>query len=251
MIKKVSGLFGYFLLVGAIMPMAAQAMHIMEGFLPKEHALAWFVVVIPFLVWGIKDINKTLREHPERKMLLGLAAAFIFVLSALKVPSVTGSSSHATGVGLSAVLFGPAVSSVLSGIVLVFQALLLAHGGLTTWGANTFSMGIAGAFVAWGLFKTSRMLGVSEKVAVFLAATFGDWATYMVTAGQLALAFPDPVGGFWISYTKFLSVFAVTQLPLAISEGLLSVVVYNALLRYSEQGLISIWWKDGGVKHVK
>jgi cobalt/nickel transport system permease protein len=172
-----------------------------------------------------------------------LAAAFIFVLSALKIPSVTGSSSHATGVGLSAILFGPAVSSVLSGIVLVFQALLLAHGGISTWGANTFSMGVAGAFVAWGLFKVCRLMGLSDKIAVFVAATCGDLATYMVTAGQLAWAFPDPVGGMGLSFSKFLGVFAITQIPLAVSEGLLSVVVYNALLRYSQQGLIEPWWK--------
>ncbi len=237
-------MFGYFLAVGLFVPAVGNAMHIMEGFLPKEHALAWFIVVLPVLLIGSKSIREIVTRHPERKMLLGLAGAFIFVLSALKIPSVTGSSSHPTGVGLSAVLFGPAVSSVLSGIVLVFQALLLAHGGITTWGANTFSMGIAGSFVAWTLFKIARMMGLSEKIAIFLAATFGDWATYMVTAGQLALAFPDSVGGFWGAYTKFLGVFAVTQLPLAVCEGLLSVVVYNALAHYGEQGLISLWWKN-------
>ncbi len=249
--KKIVMFIGYFIAVGALLPSIAQAMHIMEGFLPQEYALGWLIAVIPFLVVGVRRIRITLKNYPERKMFLGLAAAFIFVLSALKIPSVTGSSSHATGVGLSAVLFGPAVSSVLSGIVLVFQALLLAHGGITTWGANTFSMGVAGAFVAWGLFKVARLCGLSEQVAVFLAATFGDWVTYMVTAGQLALAFPDTIGGFWASYTKFLGVFAITQLPLAVSEGLLSVVVYNALLRYSEQGLINTWWKNGGTTHEK
>lgn len=247
---KVSLLLLYFILAGLIWPSQGYAMHIMEGFLPQEHAFAWLAVVLPFIAFGIRKIGVTLKDNPERKLLLGLAAAFIFVLSALKIPSVTGSSSHATGVGLSAILFGPAVSSVLSGIVLVFQALLLAHGGISTWGANTFSMGIAGAFVSWSLFKICRMSGVSEKIAVFLAAACGDWVTYMVTAGQLAFAFPDPVGGVWISFTKFMSVFAITQLPLAISEGLLSVVVYNGLLRYGQQGIIEIWWK-GGKTNVK
>ena len=65
----------------------------------------------------------------------------------------------------------------------------------------------------------------------------------MVTAGQLSVAFPDPVGGIAASFLKFAGVFALTQIPLAVSEGLLSVVVYNTLLRYNEQGLIHIWWK--------
>ncbi|EAX46310.1 cobalamin biosynthesis protein CbiM [Thermosinus carboxydivorans Nor1] len=241
---KAIGLLGYFFIISVIAPAVAHAMHIMEGFLPKEQALLWGAAVIPFLAAGIRRIRGLLAAHPERKMILGLAAAFIFVLSALKIPSVTGSSSHPTGVGLSAVLFGPAVSSVLSGIVLIFQALLLAHGGLTTWGANTFSMGIAGAFVAWGIFKIACRVGLSEKIAIFLAAMLGDWATYLVTAGQLALAFPDAVGGVWAAYAKFLGIFALTQLPLAVSEGILSVVVYNTLTRYAALGMIDLWWNE-------
>lgn len=227
-----------------LLPSSAYAMHIMEGFLPKEHAALWLAAALPFLAYGVKTIAGIVSKYPERKMILGLAASFIFVISALKIPSITGSSSHATGVGLSAVLFGPAVSGVLSGIVLLFQAVLLAHGGLTTWGANVFSMGIVGAFTAWGVFKLSRRLGIGEKISVFGAAFLGDIVTYLCTAGQLAAAFPDPAGGFGVSYIKFVSIFAITQIPLAISEGLLSVVVYNSLLHYGEQGLIRLWWRD-------
>ena len=63
-------------------------------------------------------------------MLLAFAGAFIFVLSALKLPSVTGSCSHPTGTGLGAILFGPLPMAVMGCIALLFQALLLAHGGL-------------------------------------------------------------------------------------------------------------------------
>lgn len=241
---KAKWIAGCLLAVGLTTPAVVSAMHITEGFLPKEYALGWLVAVAPFLLLGMKRIRHIVTRFPERKMLLGLGAAFIFVLSALKIPSVAGSSSHATGVGLSAIFFGPAVSSVLSGIVLLFQALLLAHGGVTTWGANTFSMGVAGAFVAWGVYRTGRWAGLSEKTTVFLAAMLGNWMTYIVTAGQLALAFPDAVGGIWATFAKFLGIFAVTQLPLAISEGILSVVVYQALIRYSEQGLLTMWWKE-------
>ncbi len=244
--RKVAAMIMKVLAVGALLlaaPAPAAAMHIMEGFLPKEHALAWLLTALPFVMFGVYRINRVLALHPERKMVLGLAAAFIFVLSALKIPSVAGSSSHPTGVALGAILFGPAVSSVLSGIVLLFQAFLLAHGGLTTWGANTFAMGVAGAFAAWGAFRLALALGCPERLAVFAAALLGDWLTYAVTAGQLALAFPDPVGGFAAAYGKFLGIFAFTQLPLAIGEGIISVVVYGTLLRYGEQGLISMWWK--------
>ena len=207
-------------------------MHIMEGFLPLEHALGWSVAATPFLAYGLHAVRRDIRQHPEWRMLLGVAAAFSFLLSALKLPSVTGSSSHPTGVGLGALLFGPWVMVPIAFVVLLFQALLLAHGGLTTLGANLFAMGIVGPFVANGLFRLSRLLGLPWVAAVFLGACLGNLATYLTTSLQLAWAFPDPVGGFAGSLAKFAGIFALTQIPLAISEGLLTVLVVNALHRY-------------------
>lgn len=84
----------YFLLAFLLVPKRAFAMHIMEGFLPIEWAIFWWVISIPFIILGLRSIRKTIEENPETKMLLGLSGAFAFVLSALKIPSVTGSCSH-------------------------------------------------------------------------------------------------------------------------------------------------------------
>src|SRR3954454_1728519 len=131
-------------------------MHIMEGFLPAKHCVAWTAVSAPFVVQGAVRLRKIMREHPQMRLTLAASGAFTFVLSALKMPSVTGSCSHPTGTGLGAVLFGPPVMSVIGAIVLLFQALLLAHGGLTTLGANTVSMAIVGPLVAWGVWAGLR-----------------------------------------------------------------------------------------------
>jgi len=221
----------------AILAGPAYAMHIAEGFLPFNWAAFWFVIVLPFWIWGLRSIQHTVKNNPGLKMLLGLAGAYAFVLSALKIPSVSGSCSHPTGAGLGAILFGPAAMSILGGIVLLFQALLLAHGGLSTLGANTFSMAIVGPFVAYGLYRLARRLGTSLPVAVFLAATLGDLMTYVTTALQLALAFPAQPGGILASMLKFMGIFAVTQLPLAISEGILTVIVFNLLAAYNQNEL--------------
>jgi cobalt/nickel transport system permease protein len=212
-------------------------MHIMEGFLPPLHAAAWTAVSLPFVALGARRVASVVKQHPHAKLLLAACGAFTFVVSALKLPSVTGSCSHPTGTGLGAVLFGPSVMAVLGSIVLLFQALLLAHGGITTLGANVFSMAIVGPWVAYGVFKLIRSLGGTLAVAVFCAATLGDLATYLVTSVQLALAFPDPVSGFTGAVAKFGSVFAITQVPLAISEGLLTVIVINLLTQYSRDEL--------------
>ena len=127
------------------------------------------------------------------------------------------------------VQFGPSIMSLLGIIVLLFQALLLAHGGLTTLGANTFSMAIAGPFVSFGIYKLCQKLNAPKGLAVFLAATIGDIFTYVVTSCQLALAFPDQ--NFFASLVKFMGIFAVTQVPIAIAEGILSVMIFNVLAK--------------------
>lgn len=208
-------------------------MHIMEGFLPITHAVGWTLASAPFVAYGLHVVKKRLRDRPEQRMLLGVAAAFTFVLSALKLPSVTGSCSHPTGTGLGAILFGPAAMAPIGLVVLLFQALLLAHGGLTTLGANVFSMAVVGPFAAAALFRLARRIKLSFALSVFIAASVSDLLTYVTTSVQLAWAFPDAQGGFAASFAKFAGIFAITQIPLAISEGLLTVLICNALKRFN------------------
>lgn len=236
------------LILGVVItPFQVNAMHIMEGFLPLGWCILWAILCIPFLIWGMRSIHKKVSQNPQQKMLLGVGGAFSFVLSALKLPSVTGSCSHPTGIGLGAILFGPGVMSVVGCIVLLFQALLLAHGGLTTLGANTFSMAIVGSLIAYGTYKLLKKLKVSNAISVFFAAFLGDILTYITTSIQLSLAFPSEVGGFIASLTKFLTIFAVTQIPLAISEGILTVIVFNLLTVYSKNELneLSVLKEEG------
>jgi cobalt/nickel transport system permease protein len=229
------GILSFYSIVSASAP--AYGMHIMEGYLPVRWAIFWWLVALPFMVLGVRSLTRITKANPELKLLLALAGAFTFVLSALKMPSVTGSCSHPTGTGLGAVLFGPLAMSVLGTLVLLFQALLLAHGGLTTLGANAFSMAIAGPIAAYWIYRLIIQLTGKQKIAIFLAAALADLLTYIITSVQLALAFPAPVGGFAVSLAKFAGIFAITQVPLAISEGLLTVLVWNWLQSYTPQEL--------------
>ena len=214
-------------------------MHIMEGYLPIEWAVLWTIIALPIVAYGVYRLTKITKEHPEAKPLIALMGAFIFILSALKLPSVTGSSSHPTGAGLAAIIFGPAVASVLSVIVLVFQALLLAHGGLTTLGANTLSMGIVGPAIAFAVWIIGKKVRLSTPIVVFIAVALSDLGTYVVTAGQLALA--QPISGtFFESFTYFGAIYAVTQIPLAIGEAILAVLLFDFLVKYKGKLLSSM-----------
>ncbi|HAX51712.1 energy-coupling factor ABC transporter permease [Muricomes intestini] len=228
-----------FAVMFAVTP-AVNAMHIMEGYLPAKYCIAWGVICVPFLAAGFISLKKKIAANRKSITLIAMAGAFIFVISSLKIPSVTGSCSHMTGTGLGAILFGPAAVSILGIIVLLFQAILLAHGGLTTLGANTFSMAIAGPLLSFAIYKLCGKFKVNRKVSVFLAAFLGDLFTYCVTSIQLAMAYPSEAGGAGASAVKFLGVFAPTQLPLAVIEGILTVIIIMAMESYAKPELKAI-----------
>jgi cobalt/nickel transport system permease protein len=205
-------------------------MHIMEGFLPPFWAALWFALALPVVAYGVIRIRRLVADDRELLPLLAVSGAFVFVLSSLKLPSVTGSSSHPTGTGASAVLFGPAVTSVLASIVLVYQALFLAHGGFTTLGANVFAMGIVGPAVGYGVYRLCMVARVGCCTAVFATAAVADLATYLTTSAQLALAFPATTGGVAASFLTFAGIFALTQVPLALVEGLVIALVFRYII---------------------
>ncbi len=208
----------------------AFSMHIMEGYLPVNWAVIWSLAFLPVLLVGLNRVKALIAETPEKRMILAMVVAFAFVLSSLKLPSVTGSSSHATGMGFGTALVGPASMAVVGTVVLLFQVFLLAHGGITTLGANAFAMAFAGPIVTFLVYRLFKKTGASMRVSFFFAAVLGNLFTYLVTSIQLALAHPDASSGVMGAFVKFIGIFGVTQVPVAIVEGLLSVMVINVLI---------------------
>lgn len=210
----------------------------MEGFLPGPWWQIWFIISLPVLIYGIYKLNELIKNKRDLLPMLAVAGAYIFVLSSLKLPSVTGSCSHPTGTGLAAILFGPAISAVLGLIVLLYQAMFLIHGGLTTLGANVFSMGIVGPVIAFVIYKACTKAGLNFYVAVFLACSVADLVTYIVTSIELALAFP--AGGVIESFKKFAEIFAFTQVPLAIIEGAISALIFKYVIQVRSDVLVKL-----------
>ena len=154
-------------------------MHIMEGFLDAPWWQLWFIVSVPVILYGIYKMNRLVNEKREILPLLAVAGAFIFVLSSLKLPSVTGSCSHPTGTGIAAIMFWTGDFCSAWDHRASFTGSFLAHGGLTTLGANVFSMGIAGPLAAYIVYKAGMKAKINFYFVVFLATAIGDWATYM------------------------------------------------------------------------
>ncbi len=199
----------------------------MEGFLPSPWWQMWILASLPFVLVGLYRLRKIASGRRDALPLLAMAGAFIFVLSSLKLPSVTGSCSHPTGTGLSAILFGPFLTPVLGLIVLLYQALFLAHGGITTLGANIFSMGIAGPLAGYAIYRAGIRSRMNTYMVVFAAAAAADLVTYIVASAQLALAFPAAEGGFLASFIAFGAIFAFTQVPLSLVEGMIVALIFK------------------------
>jgi cobalt/nickel transport system permease protein len=99
-------------------------------------------------------------------------------------------------------------------------------------------MGILGPLVGWLVFIASRKVNLNMNLAVFLTAAVADLATYVVTSIQLAVAFPAATGGVLTSFKAFFVIFAVTQVPLAIVEGLVTVVIFKYLVELRSDLLV-------------
>ena len=209
----------------------AHAMHISEGILPFGWAALWFGVAAPFVAVGLRRLNLLAEEDLSFKPLVGLLAAVIFIISCMPIPVPTaGTCSHPCGTGIAAILVGPFVSVLITAVALLIQALVLAHGGLSTWGADIVSMGVVGSFTGYAVFKGVRWMGGGLGVAGFAAGLFTDWATYLTTAGELASGIRGEAP-FLPLLGKIVLAFIPTQLPLGILEGAMTAGMLLLLSR--------------------
>lgn len=193
-------------------------MHIVEGFLPLYWCIIWFILALIFIVIGIRQMKNVIREVPESKKVLGISGVFMFVMQFFGVGFVTGTTSSALGNGFSGSIFGPAITSVIAAVVLLLQAILLGYGGLTTLGANIFSIGVVGPFVAYLVFTAFRKRNISPILGMAIASLLSTVCSCLTTAVQFGLVY----NGFW----KFVILMFVSQLPLIVLDVLITLVVF-------------------------
>ena len=219
-------------------PSHAFAMHISEGILPFSWALFWYCASAPFLALGLRTLARRSEADLACKPLVGMVAAVVFVISCMPIPvPLAGTCSHPCGTGLAAVLLGPALSVVVAAVALLIQALFLSHGGLSTWGANLFSMGVMGSFAGYAAFRGLRMAGFGVVAAAFAAGLVADWATYAGTALIMAAGIRG-ASPFWPLVGKIALAFVPTQLPLGIIEGVITAGMVS-LLRKNRPDLLA------------
>jgi len=213
-------------------------LHIMDGILTPEWIVLWFLVAAVFIIIGARKIVKNRRENPSFMSILALMGAAVFIISIWHLPvAVGGSSGHPTGTALAAIAVGPFATVVVTSIALFFQ-MFLAHGGITTLGANTVSMGIVGAFTGYAVYLGSRKVGASFWLSAGIAGLVGDILTYVTTALQLALSLhPDSVLSNWALFT---AEFSIIQIPISILEFAFTAATIQYIINHKPEMLK--WW---------
>jgi cobalt/nickel transport system permease protein len=224
----------------------AHAMHISEGILPYTWALFWFLASAPFVAYGLRRLRQISEADLSFKPLVGLLTAAVFIISAMPIPvPVAGTASHPCGTGISAILLGPPISVLVAAAALLIQALFLSHGGLSTLGANIFSMGVMGSFTGYAVFRLLRRFRVNLAAAALIAGMLADWATYVTTSFELAAGIKGdaPVSPLFL---KIMVAFIPTQLPLGIVEGLMTSGMISLLHKKRPDLLIKMHLLDPG-----
>jgi cobalt/nickel transport system permease protein len=198
------------------------SMHIAEGILSIEWVIVWFLVALPFVIWSIIVVVNKAKSDSNYLSVVALMGAVVLLMTSLAIPSpVAGSVSHPAATGISSIIVGPIVSVLLGTITLVIQALFMAHGGITSLGANITSMAIVGSFAGFIFFKLSRLIKLPYFVAGFFAGFFADIFTYLTTALQLALEIhgSESIISVWM---KLFALFMPIQLPISVIEGIIA-----------------------------
>lgn len=207
-------------------------MHIEDGILQPAWWISWYAATAAFVAPGLREIRKRIQENLYYKPFLAMVGVAVFVISSMHMPCpVTGSCSHPCGTPLASIIVGPFATVIISIVVLFFQAVFLGHGGITTIGANTISMGVCGTFVGYGLWKLFRYLNSPVWLAAGIAGLFGDLATYLASAGELALNLLH--GGhlpFFRQWMVFFMGYGPTQFPLAIVEAIFTAGILHVMI---------------------
>ena len=169
-------------------------MHIPDGYLSPQTYLPLYGVTITILAVAARKVKKTLRSR--HVPLLALGAAFSFVIMMFNVPVPGGTSGHAVGAVIVAILLGPWAACVAVSIAIIIQAFLFGDGGLTAIGANCFNMAIVMPFVGYYSYKiiagnsslTSARRCIAGAVAGYLALNVAAFYTAIQFGIQPLLA---------------------------------------------------------------
>ena len=216
------------------------AMHIPEGYLSPITSLIMFLLVLPFWMIGTRKIRQTM--NARNVPLIALLAAFSFVIMMLNIPLPGGTTGHAVGAALAAIVLGPEIAVIAVSIALIIQALFFGDGGVLAIGANCFNMAVVIPYLSYYIYRAvsqNTLLTSSRRV---IGAALGGWVGVSAAAflagvefGIQPLLFKAADGSsLYAPYPLAIAIPAMLiphMLVVGVVEGLLTALVVVYLQR--------------------
>ncbi|MDH4163541.1 MAG: cobalt transporter CbiM [Nitrospirota bacterium] len=164
-------------------------MHIPDGYLGPRTYGTLFAVMVPVWAAASWKLNRTLKARQVPYLAIG--AAFSFVIMMFNIPVVGGTTGHAAGAALVAILIGPWAATISVSVALIIQALLFGDGGITAIGANCFNIAAAGSFSGYLVYRALAVGSAVPSRRGWIAAGAAAYVSLnlsaLLTAVQLGL----------------------------------------------------------------
>lgn len=227
-------------------------MHIPDGYLSPQ---TYIPLAGAFVLTAVVAVKKVKKEVSARNIpYLGMAAAFSFIIMMFNLPVPGGTSGHAVGAAVIAIIFGPWAAAIAVSVALIIQAFIFGDGGITAIGANCFNMAVFMPFIAYYIFKILSN-HPERKVRVFIAAFISGYLSLVLTAiltatelGIQPMIASAPDGkAIYFPYDISIAIPAMAIehiLLFGIVEGIITSIIVSYFLRY-EPGLIYTLRKGG------
>jgi cobalt/nickel transport system permease protein len=216
------------------------SMHIPDGYLSPSTCAAAYAAAAPFWYVALQRVKRLL--HTRMVPLLALFSAFSFVIMMFNLPLPGGTTGHAVGMGIIAIVLGPWASIIAISVALLIQAIFFGDGGITTFGANSFNMAIVGSLVAYWTYRAisghspiespRRVIaaGIAGYVAINVAALFAA-----IEFGIQPMLFHDATGApLYAPYPLSVAVPAMLLGHLSFA-GLAELVISAGLVAYLQR----------------
>jgi len=216
------------------------AMHIPDGYLSPVTCLIMFLLVLPFWIIGLRRIRETMNARSVP--LIALMASFSFIIMMFNVPLPGGTTGHAVGAALAAILLGPEVATIAVSIALLIQALFFGDGGILAFGANCFNMAVVIPYVSYYIYRAFYKSSPTSSSRRVIGAAVGGWVGVTVAAflagvefGIQPLLYKAADGSpLYAPYPLSVSIPAMViphMLVASVVEGLLTALVVAYLFR--------------------
>jgi cobalt/nickel transport system permease protein len=218
----------YLLLLGWL---STVAMHIPDGYLSPATSLVMFLLVLPFWVIGIRKIRQTMdaRSIP----LIALLAAFSFVIMMFNLPLPGGTTGHAVGATLAAIILGPEIATIAVSIALVIQAFFFGDGGILAIGANCFNMAVVIPYVSYAIYRVFASHTPITSSRRLVGAFLGGWVG--VTLGAFLTGFEFGIQPLLFKTASGAPLYAPYPLAIAIP----AMVIPHALVASVVEGVLT------------